>query len=263
MSITNDNILKSLAVLEQNLNDINSAKEQVNKVVKSSSDIAKVIESYQSSFEGLSKNVKAVLEDSRKFNLDSISKLTEQTSNFSKEITKMTEFDVSKSLKSIESKAVKQFEQNLLIPLNAFDEHINKMKEEVDKLTEFNFQDSFNKLEKDVINQFNTNLKKKLDIFDNKVQELQTKIEEFKLQILRLEKVDLEYHFKNILRLLTDHLDQHYIQQGKKNEEIKNQYQILMTRFDKQEKEIKTSKTLLFVSIAMVIVVLISIYLHK
>jgi F0F1-type ATP synthase delta subunit len=68
MSTTNENILKSLAVVEQNLKDINSAKEQVNNVVKASSDLAKVIESYQTTFESLSVNVKAVLDDSRKFN---------------------------------------------------------------------------------------------------------------------------------------------------------------------------------------------------
>ena len=71
MSTTNENILKSLAVLEQNLKDINSAKEQVNSVVKSSSDLAIVIESYKSTFESLSVNVKAVLDDSKKFNNDS------------------------------------------------------------------------------------------------------------------------------------------------------------------------------------------------
>ena len=127
MSTTNENILKSLAVLEQNLKDINSAKEQVDNVIKTSGNLAKVIESYQESFESLSINVKAVLEDSRKFNLDSIAKLTEQTNNFSKEISKLTEFDVSKSLKSIESETIKQFQQNLSKPLEGLDKQIQEV----------------------------------------------------------------------------------------------------------------------------------------
>ena len=58
MSITNENVLKSLAVLEQNLKDINSAKEQVDNVIKTSGNLAKVIESYRTSFESLSINKK-------------------------------------------------------------------------------------------------------------------------------------------------------------------------------------------------------------
>ena len=128
MSTTNENILKSLAVLEGNLKDINSAKEQVNNVVKSSGNLANIIESYKTSFESLSINVKAVLEDSRKFNNDSIRKLSEQTTNFSKEIAKLTEFDVSKSLKSIKSETINHLQQNLSKSLEDLDKLITNSK---------------------------------------------------------------------------------------------------------------------------------------
>lgn len=254
MSTTNENILKSLAVLEQNLKDINSAKEQVDNVIQTSGNLAKVIESYQASFESLSINVKAVLEDSRKFNLDSIAKLTEQTNNFSKEISKLTEFDVSKSLKSIESETIKQFQQNLSKPLEGLDKQIQNIEKEVAKLTEYDFKESFNNLEKQVVNQFNANLKEKLDILDNKALDLQSKIDEFKAQILRIEKVDLESNFNHILTTLTAHTTKQSAEITKNYEEVRGQFENIILRFDQQDKETKTLKTLLFLIIGIGII---------
>ena len=204
MSNINENILNSLAILEQNLKEINSAKNQVNNVVNTSENLAKVIETYQNNFESLSKNVNSILEDSRKFNIDSIEKLSKQTKSFSDEITKLSEFDFSKSLQFIESEAIKHFEDNLLKPIDALNGQTKKIEEEVVKLTEINFQESFNKIEKEVINQFNTDFKKHLDIFDEKAQEIQIKINEFKSEISRLEEIDLKLHFNEILNSLTN-----------------------------------------------------------
>lgn len=173
MSTTNENILKSLAVLEQNLKDINSAKEQVNNVVKSSSDLAKVIESYQTTFESLSVNVKAVLDDSRKFNNDSIKKLSEQTTNFSKEI------------------------------------------------------------------------------------------DEFKKQITRIEQVDLESHFKNLLTAITNHLDKQNIELTKKYEEAISKSDNIVLRLDQQDKETKSLKTMLYLAIGIVIIGIIITFVMK
>lgn len=263
MSTTNENILKSLAVLEQNLKDINSAKEQVNDVVKTSGNLAKTIETYQTSFESLSINVKAVLDDSRKFNLDSIAKLTEQTKNFSKEISKLTEFDVSKSLKSIESETIKQFQQNLIKPLEGLDKQIKNIEKEVAKLTEYDFKDSFINLEKQVINQFNADLKEKLVSLDNKAEDLQSKIDEFKVQISRIEKVDLEFHFKQILTTLTNHTDKQSTELTKKYEEVKSQGANIIVRLDHQDKETKTLKTLLFLTIGIIIIGIVINFVMK
>jgi len=254
MSTTNENILKSLAVLEQNLKDINSAKEQVNNVVKTSDNLAKTIETYQLSFESLSINVKTVLDDSRKFNLDSIAKLNEQTNNFSKEISKLTEFDVSKSLKAIESETIKQFQQNLSKPLEGLDKQVQNIEKEVAKLTEYDFKESFNNLEKQVVNQFNADLKEKLVSLDNKSLDLQSKIDEFKAQILRIEKVDLESNFNNILTTLTTHTDKQSAEITKNYEEVRSQVENIILRFDQQDKETKTLKTLLFLTIGIGII---------
>jgi hypothetical protein len=263
MSTTNENILKSLAVLEQNLKDINSAKEQVNNVVKSSSDLAEVIESYQTTFESLSINVKAVLDDSRKFNNDSIKKLSEQTTNFSKEIAKLTEFDVSKSLKSIESETIKHFQQNLSKPLEDLDKQITNIKNEVSKLTEFDFKDTFTNLEKQVVSQFKTDLKEKLDELDNKTLEIQSKIDEFKEQITRIEQVDLESHFQHLLTAVTNHLDKQNIELIKKYEEAISKSDDILLRLDQQDKETKSLKTLLFLTIGIVIIGIIITFVMK
>lgn len=263
MSTTNENILKSLAVLEQNLKDINSAKEQVNNVVKSSSYLAKVIESYQTTFESLSVNVKAVLDDSRKFNNDSIIKLSEQTTNFSKEIAKLTEFDVSKSLKSIESETIKHFQQNLTKPLEDLDKQITNFKNEVFKLTEFDFKDTFTNLEKQVVSQFKTDLKEKLDELDNKTLEIQSKIDEFKQQITRIEHVDLESHFQHLLTAFTNNLDKQNIHLTKKYEEAISKSDNIVLRLDQQDKETKSLKTLLFLTIGIVIIGIIITFVMK
>lgn len=150
MSIKSNDILKSLAVLENSLKDINSAREQVNEVVETSEDLAEVLKSYKDSFQSLSSNVKAVIEDSRKFNLDSIGKLSEQTQNFSNEVTKLTDFDVSNTLNSIENEAIKYFQQNLRKPLDELDKQVKNIQEEVEKLSESNFKQIINTLEKEI-----------------------------------------------------------------------------------------------------------------
>ena len=263
MSTSNENILKSLAVLEQNLKDINSAKEQVNNVVKSSSDLAKVIESYQTTFESLSVNVKAVLDDSRKFNNDSIKKLSEQTTNFSKEIAKLTEFDVSKSLKSIESETLKHFQQNLSKPLEDLDKQITNIKNEVAKLTEFDFKDTFTNLQKQVVKQFNTDLKEKLNELDSKTLEIQSKIDKFKKQITRIEQVDLESHFQHLLTAVTNNLDKQNIELTKKYEEAISKSDNIVLRLNQQDKETKSLKTLLFLTIGIVIIGIIITFVMK
>lgn len=218
MSSIDKNILKSLAVLEGNLKDINSAKEQVNNVVKSSSNLASVIESYKVSFESLSINVEAVLEDSRKFNNDSIKKLSEQTTYLSKEIAKLTEFDVSKTLESIESETIKQFQQNLSKPLSDL---------------------------------------------DNKALVLQSKIDEFKAQISRVEKVDLESHLNNLQTVLTNQSDKQNIALSKKYDEVISKSDNIIIRLGKQEKETKTLKTLLLVAIGIIVVGIVTTLVMK
>lgn len=133
MSTTNENILKSLAALEGNLKDIDSAKEQVNNVVKSSGDLANVIESYKASFEGVSKNLKTVLREIKSANLNTISALSMQTELFNKEVTRLTEFDFTNSFDSIESKVIEQFGKDLKKQLAVIDEQSKSLQDKIDE----------------------------------------------------------------------------------------------------------------------------------
>ena len=120
MSRTNENILKSLAALEQDLKEINSAKDQVNSVVNSSDNLASAIKSYQKSFESLSTNINAVIEASRKLNNNTSSKLTVQLNKLSNEISKLESVDLEDQSKKI---------QNILT------NHAKKQQEELDNKT--------------------------------------------------------------------------------------------------------------------------------
>ena len=129
---TTQNILKSLAVLEKNLKEIHSAKLQVSKVVKSSDDLAKVIETYQSSFEGVSKNLKIALEEIKSVNLDTTLALSKQTELFNKEVTRLTEFDFTNSFDSIESKVIEQFETDLKKQIAVIDKQSKSLQDKID-----------------------------------------------------------------------------------------------------------------------------------
>ena len=95
MNNTND-ILTSLANLEQSLKDINSAKQQVAKVIGSSAELAGIIAQYKSSFEGISSNVKQILDKSKDLSLNILSDLSKHTVNLSNEIDKLSKIDLEK-----------------------------------------------------------------------------------------------------------------------------------------------------------------------
>lgn len=235
MSTKNENILKSLAVLEQNLKDIDSAKLQVSKVVKSSDDLAKVIETYQSSFEGVSKNLKTVLNEIKSVNLDTISNLSKQTELFNKEVDKLSNLDFETSFNSVKEKIVKQFEKDLKEKLIVLENTTTSFDKEVTRLTEFDFTNSFDLIEAKVIGQFENDLKKQLVVIDEQSKNLQDKIDEFKSQISRLKAIDLETYFATLINNLT-----------KQNNEVKLQNETLL-------KETKTTKTLLIIGIVIIV----------
>lgn len=235
MSTTSENILKSLAVLEQNLKDIDSAKFQVSKVVKSSDDLAKVIETYQSSFDDISKNLKIVLSEIKSVNLDTISNLSKQTELFNKEVDKLSNLDFGTSFNSAKEEIVKQFEKDLKEKLIVLENKTTSFDKEVTRLTEFDFTNSFDSIEAKVIGQFEKDLKKQLVVIDEQSKNIQEKIDEFKSQISRLEAIDLETHFATLINDLT-----------KQNNEVKLQNETLL-------KEIKTNRTLIIVGLLLIV----------
>lgn len=235
MSTTSENILKSLALLEQNLKDIDSAKLQVSKVVKSSDDLAKVIETYKSSFDGISKNLKTALSEIKNVNIDTISNLSKQTELFNKEVDKLSKLDFETSFNSIKKEIVKQFEKDLKEKLTILENKTTNFNKEVTRLTEFDFTNSFDSIEAKVIEEFEKEFKKQLLTINEQSKNLQDKIDEFKSQISRLEAINLETYFSTLINDLT-----------KQNNEVKLQNETLL-------KETKTNRTLLILGILIIV----------
>ena len=224
-----DEILKSLANLQKSLEEIDSARQQVINVVNSSSELAKVVASYKSSFEGLSINISQVLDKSKEFNLDILSELSKQTGNFSDEVSKLTEFDFNAKFQTLQQEVVSQFErdlsnkltvidtkaeiiqektdglnQNNLNALSKLSKQTDMFKDEVSKLTEFDFNAKFQTLQQEVIKQFENDLANQLSIIDKKAEIIQEKSDELQKQVIRLESIDLEKHFDRHQKVLSD-----------------------------------------------------------
>jgi hypothetical protein len=193
-----ENILKSLAVLEQNLKDIDAAKTQVSKVINSSADLALVIDSYKSSFTDISKNLKSVISEIKGINVDTLSTLSKQTELLNNEVVKLSNLDFAKSFTAVKNETVKQFEKDLEKRLVILEDKTSKFDNQVIRLTEFDFTNSFKLIEQRVIEQFNKDLKSKLLLLDNKATELQSKIDDFKIEISRIAAIDINAHFTKI-----------------------------------------------------------------
>jgi len=88
-------ILKSIADLEKNLNEIDSAKKQVLKILESSSQLADVVSSYQTTFQGLTENIQQMIDKIKGLNLNILSDLQKHTDNFRLEVSKLNEFTQS------------------------------------------------------------------------------------------------------------------------------------------------------------------------
>ena len=253
MGATNERVLKSLAALEQNLKDITSASEQVNNVVGKSDELVKAIGSYKAILEGLSTNVKSILEDSRKFNLESVTKLSEQADKFSAEVEKLNKFDVSATLRSIEPKVVAQFQNNLVKPLESLKAHTSDINKEVTRLTKYNFREPLKKIENEIISQFNSDLQKQLGVLDDKWLELQSIIDDLKGQIIRLEQVDLASLLSDLQSVLIDNMEKNHVELSEKYAEVKSRIINIGSRLDNQDKEINSLKTLLLLTIGILV----------
>jgi len=271
MSNTND-ILKSLATLEQNLKDINSAKEQVAKVAESSANLANVIKTYETSFEGLSKNVLTVLDDSKSFNLDTITKLSEQTDNFRNEVSKLIEFDFENEFQILQNRVVEQFEKDLSEKLEVIDsknltlqEKIDDMQKQVVRFESIDLETHFAKHQKTLseiftaINAINLTLTNVTQSFTSITQELgaiSVSIESCKLEIIdklrtlstlvdesKTKIISNQNDFKNELNTRLNNLENAL---NNKIVEVENQNKML-------RKDVKTNRLILICGIVVVV----------
>lgn len=147
-------ILKTLTELQKSLNEIDSAKQQVLNVVSSSAELANVIASYKTSFEGLSSSMRKVFEESNVYNLKTTTKLSEQIDVFKNEISKLMNYDFTKSSLSIEKEIIKTFEKDLLARLVILDKKINDLQvgivefqTQISRLEVIDLQSKFNQLD--------------------------------------------------------------------------------------------------------------------
>lgn len=126
MSTTNENILKSLAVLEQNLKDINSAKEQVENVVDGSQQLTTAVNTYKESLEGISKNVTKVLNVSKELNLETRENLLQQVNRFQNEISRLENIDLESEFATILTAITKYLDEQNVALTKKYDESISK-----------------------------------------------------------------------------------------------------------------------------------------
>jgi len=94
-----DSILKSLAELQQNLQDIESAKQQVLNVVSSSEKFSSAASTCEIAFEGLSSTMHKMVANINEMNLNLLSDLTTNIELFKDEVQKLN--DVNKQFSAI------------------------------------------------------------------------------------------------------------------------------------------------------------------
>jgi ABC-type transporter Mla subunit MlaD len=81
---------------------------------------------------------------------------------------------------------------------------IKEFDKEITRLLNTDFSKQFKELQKDFIEQARADIATELRLFDEKLKDWQTKIEELKMQIDRLEKIDLEKHFDKLQKTLAE-----------------------------------------------------------
>ena len=88
--------------------------------------------------------------------------------------------------------------------LKELDRKIGELRNEIDRLINTDFKKLFQELQKELIKQTREDLTAELIKFDEKANDLQIKINALKEQIDRLVAIDLEEHFKNLQKTLSD-----------------------------------------------------------
>jgi chromosome segregation ATPase len=153
--MSENDILKSLADLEQNLKNIDSAKEQVSHVVTSTEALAQAIRSYEQSLSLISSNIKNLIGDNNTFYSEKLKYLSEEIERLQNEITRLVELDFNETFADLQKQAIQQFEKDLAGRLIMFDEkilHIQKttdeLKEQIDRLGEIDLEKHFDKHQK-------------------------------------------------------------------------------------------------------------------
>lgn len=126
-----DEILKSLAALQKSLEEIESAKQQVLKVIDSTAEFADAASSCKSTFEGLTSSVAQLISQIKEFNVNTLSDLENYTENLKNELLKLNKYNqkltaLSKNVEINQSKAEKHY-NDLTERLSKIDDRIEQL----------------------------------------------------------------------------------------------------------------------------------------
>jgi len=132
-----DKILKSLAELQQNLQDIESAKQQVLNVVNSSAEFSSSASACKIAFEGIASSSREIVENFNSLSVNLLSQLSNNIVLLQNEILRLNEFkqnfvSISNNLDNLLNKVDTQY-SDISNRLNLLDSNLQLIKEDVSK----------------------------------------------------------------------------------------------------------------------------------
>lgn len=125
----NKEILASLAALESSLEEIMSAKGQVDTVVQSANMLFGSISSYKDALENISKSIALILADSKEFNLKTLNNWEEKIAEIQNETSKLKKTVISydAEMKNHQKEMVEEFGKELKATLTPIDDKVSDL----------------------------------------------------------------------------------------------------------------------------------------
>lgn len=125
----NKEILASLAALESSLEEIMSAKGQVDTVVQSANMLFGSISSYKDALENISKSIALILADSKEFNLKTLNNWEEKIVEIQNETSKLKKTVIScdAEMKNHQKEMVEEFGKELKATLTPIDDKVSDL----------------------------------------------------------------------------------------------------------------------------------------
>ena len=194
----NKEILASLAALESSLEEIMSAKGQVDTVVQSANMLFGSISSYKDALENISKSIALILADSKEFNLKTLNNWGEKIAEIQNETSKLKKTVISydAEMKNHQKEMVEEFGKELKATLTPIDDKISDLtkfleiletqvsilKDQIDRLTAVGIESDLTAiisritaLEKN-IESMNKNFSAQIDIANKSTSKMQKAI---------------------------------------------------------------------------------------
>lgn len=169
----NQAIIKSLKALEASLSEIESARTQVSIVTSSAEELSSIIFKYTDTLGEVSKSISDILQESKKFNLDTLKIWNEKILEIQAEISKIIE-SISSNLDIFEKKEsmiIEEVRSKILDSVSPIDEHIHDLSLVIEEL-----KSSTDLLRKEIDRLGILDLKNKIESISNNISGVDTKI---------------------------------------------------------------------------------------